>query len=161
VRANVRVNSVAGQEGIGLIDAARLPPATVLERLESSDSGLSSAEAARRLVVYGHNAIRSHGARAPAILWNQLRNPLLILLAGATVVALITGEVTDAIIILAIVALSVGLGFFFSGRLPHLPAVPVANLERSPAVQAIERLASRWTVPSLRLGREASPPHRQ
>ena len=112
MRANVRVNSVAGQEGIGLIDAARLPPATVLERLQSSDSGLSSSEASRRIGVYGHNAIRSHGARAPAILWNQLRNPLLILLAGATVVALITGEVTDAIIILAIVALSVGLGFF-------------------------------------------------
>jgi Mg2+-importing ATPase len=54
-----------------------------------------------------------------------------------------------------------GKSLFFSGRLPRLPAVPVAKWERSPAVQAIERLASRWTVPSLRLGREASPPHRQ
>ena len=84
----------------------------MVARLASSDAGLSATEAARRLAAYGPNAIRSHGVRVLAVLWNQLRNPLLILLAGATLVALFTGEVTDAVIILAIVALSVGLGFF-------------------------------------------------
>jgi Mg2+-importing ATPase len=106
------MDGVSGRDGIGVIDAARLPPDQVLEGLGGSDAGLTSAEATRRLDVYGHNAIRSHGARALPILWSQLRNPLLILLAGATLVALFTGEVTDAIIILAIVGLSVGLGFF-------------------------------------------------
>jgi Mg2+-importing ATPase len=99
-------------QGLTVIDAARLKPADVLQRLESTDAGLTGAEAKRRLAVYGPNAIRSHGASALPILWNQLRNPLLILLAAATLVALFTGEVTDAVIILAIVALSVGLGFF-------------------------------------------------
>ena len=97
---------------IGVIPAARLRPEEVIARLQSSDGGLTTAEANRRLGIYGHNAIRSHGAEALPILWNQLRNPLLILLAAATLVALYTGEVTDAVIILAIVGLSVGLGFF-------------------------------------------------
>jgi Mg2+-importing ATPase len=98
--------------GIGLIEAARMPPAEVLGRLGSIESGLSSQEATLRLERFGPNAIRTHGARPLAILGRQLRNPLLILLAGATLISLLVGERTDAIIILAIVGLSVGLGFF-------------------------------------------------
>ncbi len=98
--------------GIGLIEAARLPAADVLSRLESSESGLAAQMAATRLRLFGPNAIRSHGARPLAILGRQLRNPLLILLAAATITSLLVGQKTDAIIILAIVGLSVGLGFF-------------------------------------------------
>jgi Mg2+-importing ATPase len=98
--------------GIDLIEAARLSPADVVARLGSADSGLSALEAAARLGHFGPNAIRSHGARPLAVLGRQLRNPLLILLAAATITSLIVGERTDAIIILAIVGLSVGLGFF-------------------------------------------------
>ena len=104
--------SKSERNGVGVLEAARLPAAEVVARLDSSDGGLTGAEAAHRLQLYGHNAIRSHGAEALPILWNQLRNPLLILLAAATLVSLYTGEVTNALIILAIVALSVGLGFF-------------------------------------------------
>ncbi len=93
-------------------DAARLPVAAVLTRLGSSPDGLSPGEAAHRLQALGPNAIRTHDVRALAILARQLRNPLLILLAAATLIALGVGERTDAIIILTIVALSVGLGFF-------------------------------------------------
>jgi Mg2+-importing ATPase len=101
----------AGDGAIGLVEAARLPPDDVVERLQTSQAGLATSEAESRLQAYGPNAIRSHGVRALSILWSQLRNPLLILLATATLVALYTGEVTDAVIILGIVALSVGLGF--------------------------------------------------
>jgi P-type Mg2+ transporter len=101
-----------GEGAVGLIQAARLAPSDVLARLQSTDSGLEVAEAARRLQAYGPNAIRSHGVSPLSVLWRQLRNPLLILLAAATIIALIVGERTDALIILAIVALSVGLGFF-------------------------------------------------
>ncbi|HEY4889408.1 MAG TPA: magnesium-translocating P-type ATPase [Candidatus Dormibacteraeota bacterium] len=97
---------------LGLIEAARLPAEEVVTRLKSATSGLDAQEAAVRLRVFGPNAIRSHGARPLAILGRQLRNPLLILLAAATLISLIVGQRTDAIIILAIVALSVGLGFF-------------------------------------------------
>ena len=102
----------SGPEAITLVDAARTGATEVLKRLGTSDAGLDSAEAARRLGVYGANAIRSHDVRPLAILVRQLRNPLLILLAAATLTSLVVGESTDAIIILAIVALSVGLGFF-------------------------------------------------
>jgi P-type Mg2+ transporter len=98
--------------GIELIEAARLTPAEVVTRLASADSGLLAREAAARLRYFGPNAIRSHGAQPLAVLGRQLRNPLLILLAAATITSLIVGERTDAIIILAIVGLSVGLGFF-------------------------------------------------
>ena len=101
-----------GAPELGLIEAARLAPADVLARLESAASGLSAAEHDRRLAVYGPNAIRSHGATPLDVLGRQLRNPLLILLAAATIVSFLTGEHTDAAIILGIVALSVGLGFF-------------------------------------------------
>jgi Mg2+-importing ATPase len=97
---------------LGLVEAARLPADEVVARLNSATSGLDAPEAAVRLRLFGPNAIRSHGARPLAILGRQLRNPLLILLAAATIVSLVVGQKTDAIIILAIVALSVGLGFF-------------------------------------------------
>ena len=95
-----------------MVSLARLPAAEALSHLDTTLAGLSGAEAARRLAEYGPNAIRSHDVRALAVLGRQFRNPLLILLAAATGVAFATGEHTDAAIILAIVALSVGLGFF-------------------------------------------------
>ncbi len=98
--------------GPSLLEAAGLGPAEVMARLGAAETGLSAQEAARRLDVHGPNAIRSHGARPLAILGRQLRNPLLILLGAATLISLIVGERTDAVIILAIVGLSVGLGFF-------------------------------------------------
>ena len=100
-----------GLAGVGLIGAARLSQAEMLAASGSSEAGLTEVEARLRLGRFGPNAIRSHGARPFAVLGRQLRNPLLILLAGATIVSLIVGERTDAIIILAIVGLSVGLGF--------------------------------------------------
>src|ERR1700686_2052769 len=97
---------------LALVEAARMVPADVMAGLNPATSGLTAAEAAIRLNRFGPNAIRSHGARPLAVLGRQLRNPLLILLAAATIVSLIVGERTHAVIILAIVALSVGLGFF-------------------------------------------------
>jgi P-type Mg2+ transporter len=84
---------------------------SVLEALDSGPQGLSSEEAARRLQEVGPNALVSHGARPVAILLRQLRNPLLILLVTTAVVSAFVGERTDAIIILVIIGLSVGLGF--------------------------------------------------
>ena len=89
-----------------------MPSEQVLARLRVGAEGLTADEAASRLHEWGPNAIRTHDVRALAILGRQLRNPLLILLAAATLTALAVGERTDAYIILTIVALSVGLGFF-------------------------------------------------
>ncbi|HKA98869.1 MAG TPA: magnesium-translocating P-type ATPase [Streptosporangiaceae bacterium] len=103
--------TVAPSAGIDLAAAAALPPQEVLQRLGSSNSGLSDTEAADRLKQYGSNLVAVHRVRALAVLWGQLRNPLLLLLLAAAAVSGLTGDPTDAIIIAVIVALSVGLGF--------------------------------------------------
>src|SRR5450759_1212473 len=86
--------------GIELVEAARLTPDEVVAHLASANSGLSAQEAAVRLRYFGPNAIRSHGAQPLAVLGRQLRNPLLLLLAAATITSLIVGQRTDAIICL-------------------------------------------------------------
>ena len=83
----------------------------VLTRLDTDDRGLGAPEAAARLRVYGPNALSIRRVSPVAILWRQLRNPLLLLLLAAAVVSGLTGDPTDAAIIAAIVMLSVGLGF--------------------------------------------------
>ena len=96
---------------LDLAAAASVPGEEVLRRLGSSVSGLSSAEAADRLCRFGPNVVRTHRVTALGMLWEQLRNPLLLLLLGAALISGFTGDATDAGIITVIVALSVGLGF--------------------------------------------------
>ena len=102
----------AGWSSLALVDAAALPADEVLRRLESAPDGLSRDEARARLARVGTNALRSHGARPFVVLLRQLRNPLLILLVAAAVASFAVGERTSALIILLIIMLSVGLGFF-------------------------------------------------
>jgi P-type Mg2+ transporter len=75
------------------------------------DQGLTSEEAARRLAAVGPNAPRVHGVRPVRILLRQFNNPLLLLLGATAVASILFGERTDALIILVISAMSVGLGF--------------------------------------------------
>ncbi|MBS1676039.1 MAG: magnesium-translocating P-type ATPase [Actinobacteria bacterium] len=102
----------SGPVSLDLRTAAATTPDEVLAALGSGGEGLSGAEAERRLVRLGPNALRSHGARPLVVLLRQLRNPLLILLVTAALISAFVGEGTDAAIILAIIGLSVGLGFF-------------------------------------------------
>jgi Mg2+-importing ATPase len=102
----------AAWQSLQLRSAATMPADDVLAALATCGKGLSSAEAQRRLGEVGPNALRSHGARPLAVLLRQLRNPLLILLVGAALTSIFVGEGTDAVIIIAIICLSIGLGFF-------------------------------------------------
>jgi Mg2+-importing ATPase len=80
--------------------------------LHSAAEGLTSDEATKRLAQYGPNVLTTHKVHASAVLFRQIRNPILLLLLGAALVSGLTGGGTNAIIIAVIVALSVGLGFF-------------------------------------------------
>ena len=84
----------------------------MLSRLGSGPNGLSSDDVAARLSQYGENAFGTHKVRPTAVLFRQIRNPILLLLLGAALVSGLTGGGTNAVIIAVIVALSVGLGFF-------------------------------------------------
>ena len=105
----------SGARGWGslvLASAAALSVDDVLAQLQSTAAGLSHDEVSARLAEVGANALRSHGARPLAVLARQLRNPLLILLVAAAVTSYAVGERTSALIILLIICMSVGLGFF-------------------------------------------------
>ena len=91
---------------------ATLPAADVLSKLGSSDGGLSSAEAGRRLGMYGPNVLAAHGVSAWSVLARQLHSYLLLLLFVAAVVSAVVGDRTEALIIGAIMAMSIGLSFF-------------------------------------------------
>jgi len=80
--------------------------------MECTLGGLSGPEAAHRLTRFGANVLPSGGHPALRILGRQLKNPMLALLVAATLVSSAVGHHTDAVIIVAIVALSIGLGFF-------------------------------------------------
>ena len=76
----------------------------LLDELESSRKGLTSAEAERRLTRFGRNALNaSRRAGAFALLLRQFTSPLVLILLFAVVISMFVGEWTDAIIILTIV----------------------------------------------------------
>jgi Mg2+-importing ATPase len=83
----------------------------VLRTLVTSVEGLSATEVVTRRAMVGPNAVRSHHARALAVLGRQLRNALLVLLLVTAVASFFLGERTDSMIIGLILAVSVGLGF--------------------------------------------------
>ncbi len=80
--------------------------------LGSGFAGLSSDDVVDRLGQFGPNALATHRVRASAVLFRQIRNPILVMLLAAALVSALTGGGTNAVIIVVIVALSVGLGFF-------------------------------------------------
>lgn len=110
--------------------AASMPFGDVLARLGTSDTGLTSTEAAERLAQLGPNALRTHKVRALSVLAAQVRNPLLLLLLVAAAVSGLTGDPTDAVIIAVIVALSVGLGFINEYRAEVAVAELHARIKR-------------------------------
>lgn len=79
---------------------------------EAGQDGLTQTEAQDRLEQFGPNRFRDH--RAPPA-WRQLlehfRNPLVLILLLASGISALTGEVTNFVIIAAIVLLSVTLDF--------------------------------------------------
>ena len=80
-------------------------------------SGLRAREAAERLARDGPN--RMPEAAAPTrlqLLSRQLRNAMVVLLAGAAGISLAIGELLDAAIILAIVVANALLGYVQEGR---------------------------------------------
>lgn len=85
----------------------------VLDELGSSEKGLSKKQASERLVRYGTNEITKRKVRTGLFIFlSQFKNPLVIILIGASIVAAFLGELTDATIIIVIVAINGLLGFF-------------------------------------------------
>lgn len=95
--------------------------------------GLSAAQARERLAQHGPN----HFGQTPAApLWRQylshLRNPLVLTLLAASAVSALSGEVTNFLIIVCIVLMSVTLDFWQEQRAGRV----VERLRQSVSVRA-------------------------
>ncbi len=84
----------------------------VLQKLGSSEEGLSRDQAAQRLEEYGPNKLEEGGLKSPwQILWEQMTDTMVVILIVAAVISFFIGDWKDAVAILAIVILNALLGF--------------------------------------------------
>jgi Ca2+-transporting ATPase len=124
------------------------PVEAVFARLSSSPSGLSSAEAAPRLAEHGPNEFGTAEGTSPwALLFEQFKNVLIVILLVATALSAFLGHGLEAIAIAVIVIFAVVLGFIQEYR-----------AER--AIDALREMAAP-TATVLRDGQENETPARE
>ncbi|MFN2125292.1 MAG: cation-translocating P-type ATPase, partial [Candidatus Promineifilaceae bacterium] len=99
------------------------------------------------LEQFGPNELVEKGAKSPwLILWDQMKEPMVIVLIIAAVVSLLLHEVEDAIIILAIVLLNAVIGFSQEYRAEQAIAalkqlsVPIVKVKRDGKTNEISAL---------------------
>ncbi|MDE3235506.1 MAG: cation-translocating P-type ATPase [Bacteroidota bacterium] len=84
----------------------------VYEILDSSTQGLSNEEAQLRLTRYGINQIQKEKNKTiSSILLSQFRDIMILILLVAAIVAALIGDITDALVIMALVLLDAMIGF--------------------------------------------------
>ncbi|MHB1452222.1 MAG: cation-translocating P-type ATPase [Coriobacteriia bacterium] len=95
-----------------VVKAAHTVPADeVLSHLGSTPNGLTAAEVARRQEAVGPNELPEGEKRTiPAMVLDQFKDFLILLLLGAAVISGILGEAADTIAILVIVILNAVIG---------------------------------------------------
>jgi P-type Ca2+ transporter type 2C len=129
------------------LDSWHSPPLDeVAARLETRlDSGLSEAEAKRRLIAYGPNELEAARPVAPwQLLLEQFKNVLILILLVAVALSIALGHATEAIVIGAIVLLAALLGF-------------VQEYRAERAIEALQRMAAP-TATVMRDGAEVDIP---
>jgi Mg2+-importing ATPase len=95
-----------------LVDCAAARQPDVVRQLETSANGLTSEEAARRLVAEGPNEIATHKEPSwPIRLAHTFRNPLVVLLAVLALTSALTGDSRAAVVMVLMIFLGVGLRF--------------------------------------------------
>ncbi|AJE45186.1 cation-translocating P-type ATPase [Celeribacter indicus] len=112
---NKGVDRMEQSSNLMLSDAPHGLPSDEVARLlaVSSETGLSQAEAARRLKSHGPNRLRRQKPRsALAILLHQFRSVIVWLLAAAAAVSLVMGDHAEAAAIAIVLVLNSAIGFF-------------------------------------------------
>jgi Ca2+-transporting ATPase len=94
-----------------------LPVEDVLAELQTSPAGLSEAEAASRLRLWGPNELpESKGKTLSGVFLAQFKSPLIYLLLAAGAVSFAIGHETDAAFIFAVLLLNAGIGTYQEWR---------------------------------------------
>ena len=84
----------------------------VIKQLESSEKGLSSDEAKERIRKYGENRIqRKKEESIFTLLWRQVNNPLIWVLIGSSLLAVVLGKITDGLVVFSVVVINTIIGF--------------------------------------------------
>src|SRR5680860_105158 len=84
----------------------------VIAELESSQTGITDEEAAKRKSKYGPNTIRVEEERSLwSILFAQLKSPVVYLLVAATVVSFSFGDFTEGFAILVVIVINTAIAF--------------------------------------------------
>jgi Mg2+-importing ATPase len=86
--------------------------ADALADVQASVSGLTHAEITKRLAIYGLNEIKEVDVTWLQILKGQLLSPFMCIFFVIGLAYLLTGKVAECIIIFAIIAVNVGIGFY-------------------------------------------------
>ena len=94
-----------------------LAVAEVLERLDSRAEGLGAAESARRLAKHGPNVLPRGKVDGPfRIFLRQFNDPLIWVLLGSGVLAVLLGKATDSAAVFAVVVVNAVIGFLQEWR---------------------------------------------
>lgn len=92
----------------------------VFDYVNSSNSGLTSGEAKKRIGKFGPNVIsKKKGDSVFKVLLRQINNPLIWVLIGSSILATVLGKVTDGLVVLSVVVVNTIIGFiqeFRAGR---------------------------------------------
>jgi Mg2+-importing ATPase len=106
-----------------LAESAHIEIPSLLAQLKTTQNGLSQVEAEARLEQYGPNVVAKEKHRNWLMrLWDNIKNPLVILLIILGVISYATGDIRAAIIILVMVLLGIILRFFQEQRADHAAA---------------------------------------
>jgi Mg2+-importing ATPase len=102
------------------VESARSEIITVLANLNTTESGLSMTEVNARLEQYGPNDVAREKRRTWFMrLWDNIKNPLVILLVILGLISYLTGDLRATTVILTMVILGIVLRYVQESRADH------------------------------------------
>lgn len=118
---------------------------TTLEKLNSSVDGITEEEAAKGLELYGKNQLAEEKRKTIFVMFlEQFKNVMIIILLIAAVISGLTHELTDSLIILAVVIINAVLGVLQESKAEKALAAlknmssPYAKVKRNGEVRQIK-----------------------
>ena len=100
-----------------LVESARTEITAVIKQLNTTPTGLSPAEVQARLEQYGPNEVAREKRRTWLMrLWDNIKNPLVILLIILGAISYLTGDLRATIVILTMVVLGIVLRYVQESR---------------------------------------------
>ncbi len=124
-------------------DALKQPVEKLIESLGSSVDGLSANEAKNRFESYGSNILKNESKiTIPKLIAGQFKSALIYLLVLASLLSFLLKDYSDGFIILTILIINTGLGFYQQYRSQNA----VAKLQKLVSKQALVKRDGKETL---------------